>query len=147
MTPLTEASLEVLASQRRVIEQVRELAFPDQIGQPIDQDALRRLLALVEEQAVARVTQPTPYPLLEALGRERMEADMARRDLRVLRKAAQEALRVLNTLDAQAADGGGMTRSVHVTVEGWRAGVSPVIAALAALAASARPVDEEGCVD
>lgn len=65
---LTEASLEVLASQRRVIEQIREVAFPDQIGQPIEQDAMRRLLTLAEEQAVARIAPvPTDVPGLREL--------------------------------------------------------------------------------
>ena len=58
--PLTEASLEVLASQRRVIEEVRELAFPHMVGEPIEQDAMRALLRLAEEQAAERAARQAP---------------------------------------------------------------------------------------
>ena len=49
--PVTEAGREVLASARRVITEVREIAFPHMVGEPIPQDSLSTLVVMAEQEA------------------------------------------------------------------------------------------------
>lgn len=49
--PRTEASEVVIEQMASLVAQVRAIAFPEMVGQPIPQDDLRAALALIEEQA------------------------------------------------------------------------------------------------
>lgn len=49
--PRTAAGIEQLASMRRVVEEVREIAFPDQIGQPIPQESAVLLVRAIEDES------------------------------------------------------------------------------------------------